>query len=275
MLRRAAFASRNASPISCPRTNCRPSNCTARSVAATTVRAPSLPSRPSSVRPEPVEGPGRNFFDIAMAVCERRDSAPSVALSKSARPNWSAVSAIAVSASGTRSSASARRIRARPSALEIGYSLSRLSMAQNGGGCLRTASTQGRATRTAAGQSSASCSDCRRCPTTFCLAAVREGQALGGRCGHGGLAAENRQQRRAVFARRARGGSRASRPPASGRRVLDQRAHAGIAPDHIGRRDRAPRNSGWPARRDSRPRSRRCAPGRGRRGNRRRWCRSA
>ena len=74
--------------------------------------------------------------------------------SKSARPSWSAVSAIAVSTSGTRSRASARRIRARPSALEIGYSRSSDSMAQNGAGLSRTDSTQGRPARITCAQSS-------------------------------------------------------------------------------------------------------------------------
>jgi hypothetical protein len=62
---------------------------------------------------------------------------------------------MAVSASGTRSRASARRIRARPSALEMGYSRSRLSMAQKGGGLSRTACTQGWAEWAAAAQSRA------------------------------------------------------------------------------------------------------------------------
>jgi hypothetical protein len=71
---------------------------------------------------------GRKRLDSAMALADRLASmrcGPSAAsLSKSARPSWSAVNAIAVSASGTRSSASASRIRARPSALLIGYSRS-------------------------------------------------------------------------------------------------------------------------------------------------------
>ena len=62
---------------------------------------------------------------------------------------------MAVSASGTRSKASARRISARPSALEIGYSRSSDSMAQNGAGLSRTACTQGRAVRKALAQSTA------------------------------------------------------------------------------------------------------------------------
>ena len=73
-------------------------------------------------------------MESEIALEDRRASALSALPSKSARESWSAVSAIAVSASGTRSSASASRISASPSALEIGYSLSRLSMAQNGGG---------------------------------------------------------------------------------------------------------------------------------------------
>ena len=100
-----------------------------------------------------------------MAVEDKRAKVESAAPSKSARPSWSAVKAMAVSASGTRSSASARRIRARPSALEIGYSLSRLSIAQNGGGFSRTARTQGAATVAAAAQSSAPCSAARRWAT--------------------------------------------------------------------------------------------------------------
>jgi hypothetical protein len=62
---------------------------------------------------------------------------------------------MAVSASGTRSSASASRISASPSLPEIGYSRSRVSMAQNGGGWRRTASTHGAAAATARSQSSA------------------------------------------------------------------------------------------------------------------------
>lgn len=150
-----------ASAMVCPSTNWRPSNCTARSVAATTVREPSLAMRPGGWSPS-----GRNFFDIAMAADDSRDSVESAVPSKSARPNWSAVSAMAVAASGTRSSASARRISARPSALEIGYSRSRLSMAQNGGGWRRTASTQGVAAAAAARQSSAPSSEASRCETT-------------------------------------------------------------------------------------------------------------
>ena len=146
-MRLADAASSIASTIVCPSTNCRPSNCTARSVAATTDRAPSLARIPVGASPS-----GNNFLLIAMAVLDSRASALSPAASKSARPNWSAVSAIAVSASGTRSKASASRIRAKPSALEMGYSLSRLSIAQNGGGFCRTACTQGVATWAAAAQ---------------------------------------------------------------------------------------------------------------------------
>ena len=144
-----------------PSTNWRPSNCTARKVAATTERAPSLANMPLGASLS-----GRNFLLMAIAVLDKRASVLSPAASKSARPSWSAVSAMAVSASGTRSRASARRIRARPSALEIGYSLSRLSMAQNGGGFRRTACTQGDATRAAAAQSSACASAPRRLATT-------------------------------------------------------------------------------------------------------------
>ena len=88
---RAASASRMASLMSCPSTNWRPSNCTARSVAATTVRAPSWPSRPASCCAW-----GSSFLDMAMALCDKRASAPSASWSKSARPSWSAVSAMAV-----------------------------------------------------------------------------------------------------------------------------------------------------------------------------------
>ena len=73
---------------------------------------------------------------------------------------------MAVSASGTRSKASARRIKANPSALEIGYSRSSDSMAQNGAGLSRTACTHGRAVRTAAGQSTAPLIDCISSPST-------------------------------------------------------------------------------------------------------------
>jgi hypothetical protein len=95
---------------------------------------------------------------MAMALADRLASilcGPSPALSKAALPSWSAVSAMAVSVSGTRSRASARRISARPSAVEIGYSRSSDSIAQNGAGLSRTACTQGRAAAAAAGQSSA------------------------------------------------------------------------------------------------------------------------
>ena len=74
-----------------------------------------------------------------MAALESLDSTWSPPSAKSARPNWSAVKAMAVSMSGMRSSASANRIKAKPSALEMGYSLSKLSIAQNGGGLSRTA----------------------------------------------------------------------------------------------------------------------------------------
>jgi hypothetical protein len=126
--------------MSSPSTNWRPSNCTARSVAATTERAPSRATRPGA---SPSAGSQRLLS--AMAAEDRRAITASDAPSKSARPNWSAVSAMAVSVSGTRSSASARRIRARPSSLLMGYSVSRRSMAQKGGGFSRTARTQGRA----------------------------------------------------------------------------------------------------------------------------------
>ena len=134
-----------------PSTNWRPSSCTARTVAATTVCAPSRLNRPLSA-----SASGRNFFDSAMALADRLASilcGPPEPASNAALPSWSAVSAIAVSVSGTRSSASARRISASPSALEIGYSRSSDSMAQNGGGLSRTACTQGRARRAADGQS--------------------------------------------------------------------------------------------------------------------------
>jgi hypothetical protein len=75
------------------------------------------------------------------------------------------VSAIAVSASGTRSSASARRINASPSALLIGYSRSSDSSAQNGAGLSRTACTQGAAAATTAGQSRRPDSDCNKAST--------------------------------------------------------------------------------------------------------------
>jgi hypothetical protein len=131
-----------ASSMCRPSTNCRPSSCSARTVAATTVLLPRRVSRPPSASPS-----GRNFFDSAIALLDRlartRCGLPSGASPKSARPSWSAVSAIAVSASGTRSSASARRISARPSALVIGYSRSSDSIAQNGAGVRRTPSTHG------------------------------------------------------------------------------------------------------------------------------------
>ena len=164
---RATSACACASAMLWPSTNWRPSNCTARSVAATTVRAPSLAINPGSAWvAAPMFGSGRKCLDMAMAVLDRRESTLLPLLSKSARPNWSAVSAIAVSASGTRSSASASRISASPSALEMGYSRSRLSMAQNGGGLSRTACTQGAAMRAAAAQSSTWCTLCRHCVTT-------------------------------------------------------------------------------------------------------------
>ena len=83
-----------------------------------------------------------------MALADRLASmrcGPSPGASNSALPSWSAVSAMAVSASGTRSSASARRISASPSALEIGYSRSSDSIAQKGAGVSRTPCTQGAA----------------------------------------------------------------------------------------------------------------------------------
>jgi len=138
-----------------PSTNWRPSSWIARTVAPTTVCAPRRFSRPLSA-----SFSGRNFFDSAIALADRFASilcGPPwpFAASKSALPSWSAVSAIAVCASGTRSNASARRINANPSALEIGYSRSSDSIAQNGAGLSRTACTHGRAVRTAAGQSTA------------------------------------------------------------------------------------------------------------------------
>ena len=156
----ALVASSIASRIVWPSTNCLPSNCTARSVAATTLRAPNLPNRPLPSLS------GKNFFDKPIALDARRAMVLSPLASKSALPSWSAVKAIAVSTSGTRSSASARRISASPSALDIGYSLSRLSIAQNGGGFLRTACTQGWAICAAAAQSSAACSGVKRLATT-------------------------------------------------------------------------------------------------------------
>ena len=109
-------------------------------------------------RPGGFSPSGRKRLDSAIALADRlanmRCGPSAVLTSKSARPSWSAVSAIAVSASGTRSSASASRISANPSAVEIGYSCSSDSIAQNGAGCARTPSTQGRAAATTAGQSS-------------------------------------------------------------------------------------------------------------------------
>ena len=103
--------------------------------------------------------------------------------SKSARPSWSAVRAIAVSASGTRSSASARRISARPSALEIGYSRSSDSMAQNGAGVSRTACTHGRAAAAAARQSSVPWSGPSSWPSTVASSRYGDGRraAAGGK----------------------------------------------------------------------------------------------
>ena len=136
-----------------PSTNWRPKRPIARTVAATTVFAPSRCSTPPSF-----SASGRNFFDSEIALADRLASmrcGPSALwLSKSARPSWSAVRATAVCASGTRSRASASRIKARPSALLIGYSRSSDSMAQNGAGLARTPSTQGRARSITAGQSS-------------------------------------------------------------------------------------------------------------------------
>ena len=63
---------------------------------------------------------------------------------------------MAVGASGTRSSASASRISASPSALLIGYSRNSDSIAQNGAGLARTCCTQGPAWSMTAGQSSVS-----------------------------------------------------------------------------------------------------------------------
>ena len=144
-----------------PSTNWRPSSWIARTVAATTVLAPRRCSRPA--RWPVASSPGSIFFDSSMACAARwlisAWSWPSwVCAAKSARPSWSAVSASAVSVSGTRSSASARRISARPSALEIGYSRSSDSIAQNGAGCLRTVSTHGVPSAMTAAQSSRPCS---------------------------------------------------------------------------------------------------------------------
>ena len=101
-----------------------------------------------------------------MADDDRRAMVESAAPSKSARPSWSAVSATAVSASGTRNRASAKRIKANPSALEMGYSFSRLSIAQKGGGFLRTDCTHGAAMTAAAAQSIAPSSMRNRWATT-------------------------------------------------------------------------------------------------------------
>ena len=70
--------------------------------------------------------------------------APSLLPSKLARPSWSAVSAMAVAESGTQ-----QRLGEATSAREaFGFGdrifLSRLSIAQNGGGFSRTAATHGR-----------------------------------------------------------------------------------------------------------------------------------
>ena len=147
---RAVFC---ADSIVSPRTNCLPSSATARSVAATTVRAPSLAIKPGSW----LASVGKKCLLMPMAADDKRASTASPLPSKSARPSWSAVRAMAVSVSGTRSSASASRISAKPSALEMGYSLSKLSIAQNGGGLSRTACTQGAACWAALAQSSAPC----------------------------------------------------------------------------------------------------------------------
>ena len=160
---RALSAWRMAWAMLWPSTNWRPSNCTARNVAATTVCAPRRP-----IKPLPLAAPcasGKKCLDRAMAARDKRASTWSPACAKSARPSWSAVRAMAVSVSGTRSSASARRIRARPSALEIGYSCNKLSMAQNGAGWSRTVCTQGAASCVAAAQSSLSCKLRRRSAT--------------------------------------------------------------------------------------------------------------
>jgi hypothetical protein len=60
---------------------------------------------------------------------------------------------MAVAESGTRNKASAKRIKANPSGFEIGYSLSSVSIAQNGGGSERTPSTHGLAVAITWGQS--------------------------------------------------------------------------------------------------------------------------
>ncbi len=171
-----------------PSTNWRPSNWIARTVAATTVFAPRRLSRP----PSP-SAPGRNFLDSEMALAEMPASilcGPSTteSASNSARPSWSAVSAIAVSTSGTRSSASASRIRARPSALEIGYSRSSDSIAQNGAGLSRTASTQGRPARITWAQSSWPCNVASAASTTPTSARYGYGRrACCGAATNGGL----------------------------------------------------------------------------------------
>ena len=63
---RADAASSIASAIERPSTNWRPSSWMARTVAATTVCAPSRLSRPASL-----SASGRNFFDSAMALADR------------------------------------------------------------------------------------------------------------------------------------------------------------------------------------------------------------
>ena len=65
--------------------------------------------------------------------------------------------------------------------------------------------------------------------------------------------------------RRAAGGVELEQVVARDRRrvaalVVEQRAHAGVAPDHVGRRRPAARSSGSPARTGRRSRPRRCAP---------------
>ncbi len=163
--RRCVAASSSASSTWRPSTNWRPSSWIARTVAATTVFAPRRSSNPGG---SPTSGNQRLANPIALddsAASRRCGESPSPSPAKSARPNWSAVSAIAVSASGTRSSASARRISARPSALLIGYSRSSDSSAQNGAGLSRTACTHGAAWAAAADQSSRPDSDCSNSPT--------------------------------------------------------------------------------------------------------------
>ena len=132
-----------ASSMVWPSTNWRPSNWIARTVAATTVCAPRRASRPGVAFALGQEALRQRDRAGRQAAPARGAGCRSAHRSKSARPSWSAVSAIAVSASGTRSSASASRISARPSALEIGYSRSSDSIAQNGAGASRTACDPG------------------------------------------------------------------------------------------------------------------------------------